>query len=205
MADWAKHVTEFVTVIGTFLGIFVIDATVTPYLTVVTEPIVIGLNVIGFCVILIGIGIIWYKHRPRLEIKVNERFDENYFQDPQSPEVVTAQHASQSLHIKAKNDSIRNLNAKVKLENDTWEYFLFPNLIREQEADIGFWDSTRRLDLSVATGLIVALKTYKLSNFTKDAVSLEIQFFGENYLDRKPRKFTLTVKSWETINLAQAH
>jgi hypothetical protein len=63
LAGWKENLTIFIALGGTVLAIFAIDATLLPYLTNTSSPVVLLLNLVGFGLMSLGAFIIWYRRR----------------------------------------------------------------------------------------------------------------------------------------------
>jgi len=81
MADWKQDLTTFFTCAGTVLAIFIVDATLFPYLTSATSPIVLWLNIFGFGIIVAVSFIIWHRRSPKISRRKAERIAIRYAQE----------------------------------------------------------------------------------------------------------------------------
>lgn len=195
-------------------ALMVAEIVAIPHLDSSTFHSMIYLDMIIFTIAVVGLFVIWDRNRPKLEVTITERSGEVTRSDSRHPELVTSESANQSLNVKAKNNSISKLGAKVRVDRKGPYYFtwglsipssddlLHANFVEEEEIKLPIWRATKNDKNEVFISLS-GLRSFRLTDFTEPEVNIEVQFIGENYTEKKSRRFKLNVKSWDDFGLTK--
>ena len=214
LADWSETANKFLTSLIAIVGLIFAEIAALPHLDTGALQWVVWIDIVIIVVASAMVALIWARRRPRLEISINlERYSAQG--DPQYPEMITSESISQCLNVTAKNNSIRSLAAKVTVDKRDSTYFgwkpsiplpkdtLHIDLVAEEDANLPIWMAHRGAG-GDAFVTLNGLRSHKLSDFTQPKVEIEIQFIGENYTDKKPRKYALNVQTWEKLGLTES-
>lgn len=148
-----------------------------------------------------------------------------------SPEPKSKEIVSQSLLVKAKKQAITKLRAMTWLGDNGAQYFLWPipqaaieagririheaskyidSLVPEEEVRLPIWIA-RKTDEHEEIMFYTEGQEYAetrrwipFKEFQADRpYRFEVQFIGENYSDKKPRRFRLNAQSWQSLGLTE--
>ncbi len=215
MADWSETANKFLTSLIAIVGLILAEIVALQHLDTGALQWLFWIDILTIFVAPTMVALIWVSRRPRLEISIGNLERHSVQGDPQHPEMITSDTISQCLNVTAKNNSIRTLAAKVTVDKSDSTYFgwkpsipppkdtLHIDLVAEEDADLPIWMAHRGAD-GVAFVTLNGVRSNKLSDFSQPKVEIEIQFIGENYTDKKPRKYAMNVQTWEKLGLTES-